>query len=507
MEIQIIPLLFLATACTLFGIAYSDAVIYSPAALLGCLIFTLATLVGFWIFACKDCASKNSSSNEVPNHYTDSIKSWFKNIWSQLQNWTKSKTPDMNAGGIFVFRQGPRIEFLHSTNADGYMSNGFPWRNKSNPKHVIESVTNTCGIKPEELKLVPNFSVDIEHAETDPQGNTNKKMVTYWLAEVDPNIKVTKNASWLPYSEAILLAASDPILEKVLRSCKSEIDGIQDMDETDYEAKSKACELGSAELQKWYKDSDNEDLLWKVTERRKKKINLGLSFMLPVGQFEEPNQEPRKSENTSRYEHSPSDKSPFQSLTTGVYRPEHEQSSPSQSQSFISNQKEHPLKTWSKSSHEQSPSSQTSSVVSKQSQRPFKTGNRPENEQSMASQSSSFSFISAQEQQPIIGENSFYGMPIANGESPSSHSSSFISKQKQQSIIGENSFYGKPINDGDDIDCSEAILITALISTASTILLMSATAILHFYYPEQFDQFWNQIVMAFDGIKQQFSKA
>ena len=484
METHIIPLLLLATACTLFGIAYSDAVIFSPAALLGCLVFTLTTLIVFWILACKDCARGfNYSKEEVPTQYT-AIKSWFNNIWSKFQNWTRSNSSDLNAGGIFVFRRGPRIEFLHLTNAEGDVSHGFSWSNEANAKDVFEAMTNSC-IKPEELKLVANFSV--EHAETDPQGNTTKKMVTYRLAEVDPDTKVSKNARWLTYNEAMMLAASDPKMKKILTSCKSEIDGFQEMDQIEFETKSKACELGSAELQKWYKDSDNEDMHWKVTERRKKKINLGLSYMIPAGQFETSrrNQQARKIENTSDYEQSPSDKSLFinleqkqQPLKTGVYRSGHKQSSPSQSKSFMSEQNQHP----------------------------FKTGNRPENDQAMPSPSSSFSSSTNQKQQPIIGEDSFYGMPIDNGESPSSQSSSFNSKQKQQPIIGENSFYGKPINDGD-IDCSEAILVTALISTASTILFMSAAAILHYFYPEQFDQFWNQIVMAWDGIKQYFNYA
>ena len=102
-------------------------------------------------------------------------------------------------------------------------------------------------------------------------------------------------------------------------------------------------------------------------------------------------------------------------------------------------------------------------------------------------------------------------MPIADGEdshrSQSSLTSSYISKQKQQPIIGENTFYGKPINDGEDIDCSEAIMTTALISTAFTILFMSATAILYYFYPENFDQVWNQIVQILDGIKQYFNYA
>ena len=514
MEIHIIPLLLLATACTLFGIAYSDAVLFSPAALLGCLVFTLICLIGFWIFACKDCGRRNNhSKEEVPTHYTDSIKNWFNDIWSKFQNWTRNNPSDLNAGGIFVFRRGPRIEFLHLTNAEGAMTHGFSWRNEANPKDVFEAMTNSC-IKPEELKLVPNFSIDVEHAETDPQGNTTKKMVTYRLAEVNPDTKVPKNARWLSYNEAMMLAASDPTKEKILTSCKSEIDDIQEMDQTEYDTKSKACELGSAELQKWYKDSDNEDMHWKVTERRKKKINLGLSYMIPAGQFETSgrNQPAKKIENTSDYEQSPSDKSPMNSeqkqqpLKTGMYRSGNKQSSPSQSKSFMSEHNQHP----------------------------FKTGNRPENDQAMPRPSSSFSSSTNQKQQPIlgedsvyvmpidngespsstnqkqqpiIGEDSVYGMPIDNGESPSSQTSSFSSKQRQQPIIGENSFYGKPINDEEGTDCTEAIVITALISTASTILFMSAAATLHYFYPEQFDQFWNQIVMAFDGIKQYFNYA
>ena len=207
MEFTTASWLFLATTWILLGIVYSDAALSSPATLLICLVFTLVTTLGFWIYAGKDCARNRNYRREVPNRYPEIVK---------------SKTSDLNAGGIFVFRRGPssRIEILHLIK--GNVSRGFPWRN--DPKHVIESVTNTCGIKPEELKLLPNFSIDIVHTETDLQGTTNKKMVTYWLAEVHPDTKVSKNARWLPYSEALILAASDPILEKVLTSCKSEIE-------------------------------------------------------------------------------------------------------------------------------------------------------------------------------------------------------------------------------------------------------------------------------------------
>jgi hypothetical protein len=286
-----------------------------------------------------------------------------------------------------------------------------------------------------------------------------------------------------------MLAASDSILEKVLTSCNSEIDGIQAMDVFEYESKSKACELGSAELQKWYKDSDNEGMLWKVTERRKKKISLGLSLMLPADQFEtmtaeQPsiNQQLGKSENStsnqpaSKYEQYQSGKSPL----------------------ISSEQKQQPIKTGMlRSGNEQPSPSQPQSLFAEQSEMQFKTENTPQH--SISSQSLS---TSNQSQQPLKN-----GYRLGHKQSPSSHTSSFVSNQNQQPIKRENSFYGKPIYEGEDIDCSEAIMVTALISTASTILLMSVIGILNYFYPEQFDHFWNQIVTAFDWINQYFNSS
>ncbi len=56
-QLPIIPLVSLAVASILFGLAYSDAVLYSPAALMACLTFTFATVLAYWIY-CQPCPNK-----------------------------------------------------------------------------------------------------------------------------------------------------------------------------------------------------------------------------------------------------------------------------------------------------------------------------------------------------------------------------------------------------------------------------------------------------------------
>jgi hypothetical protein len=54
MSVPILPLIALAVACTLFGVAYSDAKVKSPSALLMCLMFILITGIGFWIYGSQN---------------------------------------------------------------------------------------------------------------------------------------------------------------------------------------------------------------------------------------------------------------------------------------------------------------------------------------------------------------------------------------------------------------------------------------------------------------------
>ena len=274
-----------------------------------------------------------------------------------------------------------------------------------------------------------------------------------------------------------------------------------------------------------------------MTERRKKKINLGLYFMLPAHQngnlsselpkqsltdTSEPNQQPRKSENRSPSSFNNSEQNQ-QPLKTGKYRLGSNKSLTSLSSSLIAEQRQQPLKNGFRSGYEESPSSQsqrtlsekslqtfktgsrpeTSSIISKQKEHPLKDGQTldqtekdPENKEPMPSQSTGF--ISKQKQNPLqnVDRPKYEQSP-----------SSFTSKQKQQPTKGENNSCNKPSTE-DDIDCTEAILATAFISTASTILLTSVVAILtNYFYPEQIDQFGNQMVMALDGMKQIFSNA
>ena len=58
-QLPIIPLVSLAVASILLGLAYADAVLYSPAALMTCLTFTFATVLAYWIY-CQPCSNKEA---------------------------------------------------------------------------------------------------------------------------------------------------------------------------------------------------------------------------------------------------------------------------------------------------------------------------------------------------------------------------------------------------------------------------------------------------------------
>ena len=58
-QLPIIPLVSLAVASILLGLAYADAVLYSPAALMACLTFTFATVLAYWIY-CQPCSNKEA---------------------------------------------------------------------------------------------------------------------------------------------------------------------------------------------------------------------------------------------------------------------------------------------------------------------------------------------------------------------------------------------------------------------------------------------------------------
>ena len=49
---------------------------------------------------------------------------------------------------------------------------------------------------------------------------------------------------------------------------------VDDEHTKEYELKKKRTEMNSAQLGKWYNDTDDKDLLWRVVERRKKNFVL-----------------------------------------------------------------------------------------------------------------------------------------------------------------------------------------------------------------------------------------
>jgi hypothetical protein len=97
-NLPVLPLLALAVACSLFGIAYSDAKVKSPSAMLMCLIFTLLAGIGFWIHSQQPCDKSmpgvEEQALEKLRNMSPSTPNWLQTILNKIKFWWNSEDID-----------------------------------------------------------------------------------------------------------------------------------------------------------------------------------------------------------------------------------------------------------------------------------------------------------------------------------------------------------------------------------------------------------------------------
>ena len=300
-QVPIIPLLCLAVSSILFGLAYSDAVLYSPGALIACLAFTFATVLAYWIY-CQPCSNQEakeahkdpSSTARVslpakPDVLTK-IKDWFSpaagkgdepneankpneaskpNFLSKLRFWEhpsgsgdKMEEHSGMEGRIVVFRKTKVIEFLHVYDAELYLSL------ESRPAQKSRRLVA------EKIRVDPEDIVTLKKVQ---QSEVTSKSVTYWLVELRSNSHLKTDSDWLPLKESLKKAPAD--YAKVLQDGNDKIEAARAAEEDQMKAAeplSKDTGVGKAKLQQWYEDPD-KDLLWKVLEKRWTKSKVEVS--------------------------------------------------------------------------------------------------------------------------------------------------------------------------------------------------------------------------------------
>jgi hypothetical protein len=252
--LQILPLFSLAVACTLFGLAYSDAVLYSPAFLAACLAFTFTTVMAYWIYACQSCPTRKDLQtgvrHETPSNFWAKIKNWFSpaakvNPVSKLQTGNRDETTPSQPGGdmegkIVVFRQTRITEYLHVFDVEMNLP-------KTLYKDAGRLIAKKIGVNPSEIKRFRRIE----------QNETEKMPFTCWLVEIRSDSKVHADFKWLSLEDLLAISSAD--FAKVLRACKNKIE------DPCSKLKLVIKETGAraARLQQWHENVGN-DLLFAV---------------------------------------------------------------------------------------------------------------------------------------------------------------------------------------------------------------------------------------------------
>ncbi len=270
-----------------FGIACFDVIPCSPAILVGCLAFTLATAFVYWIIASQTCVGddgqpKSASSiiqktpsdtnernllNEDPSQ--SKKPNWFQKMWKKIKNWMKNLSPSGHhpeAEGIIIVQQEPKIKYLVSNSELGFTPDEL--KEDESPSDAAQrSVTEKTALKPKDLNFVPNFSKEAVIESTDPEGNPEHKHVIYRLAEISPETKVPEDSKWVTPDEAL---KQFPEMKPVISACTQKLTD----PENEYEINPKATGVDDAPLQKWFRDPEN-DVIWRVVDRSHKIVAVG----------------------------------------------------------------------------------------------------------------------------------------------------------------------------------------------------------------------------------------
>ena len=97
-NLHVLPLIALAVGCSLFGIAYSDAKVKSPSAMLMCLLFILIAGIGFWINSLQPCDKSKPGVEEQAweklRNASPSTPNWLQTLMNKVKFWWNSEDID-----------------------------------------------------------------------------------------------------------------------------------------------------------------------------------------------------------------------------------------------------------------------------------------------------------------------------------------------------------------------------------------------------------------------------
>ena len=276
--------LIISSIC--FAIACFDVIPCSPAILVGCLAFTLATAFVYWLHASQACVGtegqpKSSSNVNLKTPNQSKKPNWFKKLWKKIKDWMKSLSPSDHpeTEGIIIVKQDPEIKYLVSNSELGFTPDTL--EEDETPSDAAQrSVTEKTALKPKDLKLVPNFSKEAVIESTDPEGNPETKNVNYQLAEISPESEVPKDSKWLTPNEAL---EQFPEMKPVITACNQQLADPKKSSLPEYDMKLKPTGMHDTPLEHWYKDAEDKKLLWRVVERRQKRVMVNVddySFLM-----------------------------------------------------------------------------------------------------------------------------------------------------------------------------------------------------------------------------------
>ena len=292
MDLLIIPIVSLAITSILFGIAYLfETVTLVRGILVGLLAFTLSTAFSYWISASFTCPDQKSDSREK----IKTKLSWLDYLKSFFGCNTKSGL-DKPAGGIVVYRRTPVNEYLHLTEPEQFLFASVSKNKESLQEAALRGISKKTGIYTENFSVVPNFSKDTHFEETDSKGKIHsRKFVTYWLAEVSPDVKIPKTFKWLTLNEA-MTTVSNKNLIKILLTCDLKINRLKETDmrmkNSPAKEEAQVKDEKNAPAKEAYGNgflSQETGEFWRVLERRKRQLV-----------FEKPQSESKIQEKSSR---------------------------------------------------------------------------------------------------------------------------------------------------------------------------------------------------------------
>jgi hypothetical protein len=455
-QLPIIPLVSLAVASILFGLAYSDAVLYSPAALMACLTFTFATVLAYWIF-CQPCQNKEAQP-AAESHKTSQLDS--PNFWAKIKDWfspsEKGETKQQNKqnflpkhfptgsgektekhsdmdGQVVVFRQTQIIEFLHVSYEELNLSVSLP------PQKNRRFLAKKIQVNPEEILMLKKIEI-------------REKSIIYWLVEIGPDSKVLKGSKWLPLDKS-LEVSDDEDNATALQDAHKKIEAAQ-AGEKDLMKKSeplsKETGVSKAKLQQWYEDDDS---LWKVQERKGTKTSLQVSRSGQTSGIADPKNKDHS--NRASLETAPDQ---ITALPKDFFDDFHPAKHPSHPHADVDER--HPNKV------------------------PVRSETAPD-------------------QITVLPKTFFDDFHPAK---LSAHPNADVDKSRPNQVPADP----KPDTD-EEINCSQEILITGIVSALTTIILITAFALIFKFFPEEIDQFRNAVngyaENAKEGLKVEKEKA